>query len=72
VDIPGHDELEALIFPQLEQSYELVKEAGYKTEIAGYSYLDLLKHGRKVLIEDIASLQDDEDFKDHPIVLHPV
>jgi hypothetical protein len=62
-DLPGHDELEALIFPQLEQSRQQIKDANQTTEVAGKSFLDLIEYMRKVILQDVSILMEMDEFK---------
>jgi hypothetical protein len=70
-EIPEAEDILPKIFPKLEESRELVRLAGL-IEIAGTSFLDLMEHLRKVIMQDVACLQDTEEFKDHPLFNHEV
>jgi hypothetical protein len=69
---PGCDELEALIFPQLEQSRQEIKDANQATEVAGINFLNLIEYMRKVIIQDVALLIVRDEFKDLPLFQHAV
>jgi hypothetical protein len=71
-DLPGCDELEALIFPQLEQSRQEIKDVNQATEVAGINFLNLIEYMRKVIIQDVALLIDMDEFKDLPLFQHAV
>ena len=57
------EELQTLIFPLLENSLEQmnssIQEAGRDSEIAGKSFMKLLKHLRVVILQDAVFLSDE-------------
>ncbi|RHY06777.1 hypothetical protein DYB30_011413 [Aphanomyces astaci] len=59
------------VFPSLEESsLSMVRAA--QTEIAGTSFVSLLKYMRTVLLQDVAVLMTMEAYKDHPMFSHGV
>jgi len=64
--------LQVMVFPKLEESYELMKQSVTemrKTEISGHSFLSLLKHLRVFILQDAAILLQTEDYKSRWLLL---
>jgi hypothetical protein len=69
------DTLKAKIFPNIEQAEELVNEytlAKKETELAGRSWLSLLKWFRSIILQDAAVLLNIESYSNHPMFDHPL
>ena len=69
------EELQLLIFPQLEQSFQQIDDfviAKNETELAGRSWLRLLKWMRIVILQDAAILMHREDYANHVLLEHDI